>query len=222
MIKEPLTVEKLKEILKSKELEQFIGYAENHFFDAKKDFYNLNDSKDKHEMCKDITAFANNDGGYLLIGCETEKSTTHPIDYIKNADGISDFPNMDSMYSILSEYVYPNSIGTFVGFEHIVTEHEKRFLLITISKNSEEKLYFVRKDPQNREFIAYYFRTYDRGIRFHIEYLHELAHQGIYFEKYLKNITGATEKTLNNTEKLLGKTHKNFSLGIHYDIKKDL
>jgi predicted HTH transcriptional regulator len=223
MLKEPLTIEKLKEILKSKKLEQLIGYAENNFFDAKGEFYNLNDPKDKHEICKDITAFANNIGGYLLIGCGTDKLEMSRVEYIKNVEGISDFPEMDKIHSLLSDYVYPNSIGTLIDFEQIVANNGNKFFLITIIKNSDGTLYFVKKDaPNSQDFFAFYIRTDDRGVRQSIGHIHELVQQGIYFEKYLKNVTGTTEKILDNTEKLLGKTHKTISLGMRYDIKKDL
>lgn len=218
----PLTVERFKEIVGSKDLNQLIGHAENDFFDAKEIFYNLSDPKDKHELCKDITAFANNNGGHLIVGCKTEKAHNELADYVNAADGLINFPSMDEVYSILSEYVYPNSIGTLVGFEQITTSDNKKFLLIAISDNSEERPYFVRRDAHNREFVAYYVRTHDRGIRHHVEYLHELVHQGIYFEKYLKNIAGTNERILNNTEKLIGKTSKTISLRMRYDIKKHL
>lgn len=222
MDNQPLTNSSFKEIIDSKELDSLIGYAENDFFDAKEVFYNLSDPKDKHEMCKDITAFANNTGGHLIIGCKTEKAQNELADYVKLADGLTDFPSTESMYSVLSEYVYPNSIGTHVGFEKITATNGKKFLLISISGNSEERPYFVRRDAQNREFVAYYVRTHDRGVRHHIEYLHELVHQGIYFEKYLKNITGTGDRILNNTEKLIGKTSRALSLGMRYDVKKHL
>ncbi len=222
MIKEPLTKERLEEILKSKKLERLIGYAENSFFDAKKDFYNLSVDDDKHELCKDITAFANNNGGYIIIGCDTDKPKTRFVEFVKSADGIADFPNMDRISSTLKEYVYPNNIGALINFENIITESDKKFLLIIIVKNSEEGPYFVRRYAHDREFIAYYVRTNDSGVRLHLEYLHELVRQGIYFEKYLKNISGTTEKILSNTEKLIGKSAKTISLGMRYDIKKDL
>ncbi|MBU3918647.1 ATP-binding protein [Patescibacteria group bacterium] len=222
MIKEPLTIEKLEQIIKEKKMKQLIEYAENDFFDAKGSFYNLHDPNEKHELCKDVTAFINNDGGYLIIGCETEKPITHALEFVKDAKGIVDFPNMDSVYSIFSEYIYPNNIGTFISNEQITTDDKKKFLVFKINKNEEGKPYFVKKTAVNREYIAYYIRTYDRAIRFHIEYLHELVHQGIYFERYLKNLTGASAKILDNTEKLIGKTKKSILLGMRYDIKKDL
>ena len=127
MDNEPLTIERFKEIVDSKNLDQLIGHAENNFFDAKESFYNLSEQKDKHELCKDITAFANNNGGYLIIGCKTEKAQNELADYIKATDGLTNFPSMDGVYSILSEYIYPNSIGTFVGFEQIVANDGKKF-----------------------------------------------------------------------------------------------
>jgi predicted HTH transcriptional regulator len=221
-MKEALTIPILKEIVDSKNMDQLIGYAENNFFDAKELFYNLYDPKDKHELCKDITAFANNNGGFLLIGCKTEKAQHELADYVKSADGMKDFPSTEVMYSTLLEYVYPNSIGTFVKFENITAVNGKKFFLISISGNSEERPYFVRRDAQNREFVAYYVRTHDRGVRYHIEHLHELVHQGIHFEKYLKNIAGTSDRILNNTEKLIGKNSRKTSTSTRYDFKKYL
>lgn len=224
-IKETLTVEKLIEILKSKKLEDLIGYAENDFFDVKRDFYNLRNPEDKHEICKDITAFANNEGGCLLIGCDTEKSSASRIEYVKSLDGISDFPNIESISSILSDYIHPNLIVSILKFEQMlatVEGQERKFFLITINKDLKNKPYLVKRDSKDREFFAYYIRTNDRGTKYQVEHLHELIHRGIYFEEYLKSILGTTERILDNTERLIGKTQKTISLGLRYDIKKDL
>lgn len=219
---EPLTSEKFNEIIASKDMEQFVGYVENGFFDVKEFFYNLSNPDERHRLCKDITAFANNNGGYLLIGFEPDKPKNAPIEYIKAAKGISEFPNFDCMNSILSDYVYPNSIGMLVENEKIIDTQGRNFLLIKIKGGSEDKPFFVKKDAKNYEFAAYYVRTQDRGTRQDIEYLHELTHQGIYFEKYLKNIAGANEKILNNTDKLLKKTNQPIATKSYFNIEDKL
>jgi len=220
-MKKILILEELEDIISSNKLNRLVGYAENSFFDAKKVFYNLDRPKGKHEICKDITAFANNDGGYLIIGCETVRSESSKIDYVEKVEGISDFPDIDRIFSILLEYIYPKPMGTLIDIKQTESAGNK-FLLIKVNGKSKEKPYFVKKDAREMEFAAYYFRTHDRGVRHNLEYLHELVHHGINFEEYLKNITGMTEKVMSNTEKLLGKTKKVIPLGLRYDIKKDL
>lgn len=217
-----LSQEEFKDILTSKEMDKLVGCTENGFFDAKTAYYNLRDPRDKHEICKDVTAFANNDGGYLLIGATTKKLLNEQTEYIESCDGIVEYPDLNAAMSILTEYIYPNSITKYVGFEKIETAHGKKFLVISISANASDKPFFVKKDPQNREYVSYYMRTHDRGTRFEIEYLHELVRNGANHEKHLSSILGASQKAVENTERLLKMTNKRLNPGTLYDINKDL
>jgi predicted HTH transcriptional regulator len=60
---------------------------ESRFIEYKKRGYDTSNSKEATEMLADITAFANADGGYLLIGID-EESKKNPIPRAIN--GIAD------------------------------------------------------------------------------------------------------------------------------------
>ena len=72
------------------------------------------------------------------------------------------------------------------------------------------------------EFVSYYVRTNDRGVRHEISYIHELMRQGIYFESYLRNLTGVAEKILSNSEKLLQASTKPKKAISAFDIYQNL
>lgn len=68
------TLKTLKEIQQTRDLEKFIGWKEDQFFEAKESRgYNLDEQKDRVELTKDVSAFANSQGGILVVGIVTEK-----------------------------------------------------------------------------------------------------------------------------------------------------
>lgn len=73
------TMESPKSILEKLEARHFealIGVAENEWLDAKEKPYHLDSKRQKHELAKDVAAFANAGGGLILIGFDCEKEPT--------------------------------------------------------------------------------------------------------------------------------------------------
>ncbi len=64
------TKQELEEILSSGDFDRLAGKYENEWFDCKKEPYLFDNEKGKHELAKDISSFANVDGGYILIGAK--------------------------------------------------------------------------------------------------------------------------------------------------------
>ncbi len=62
-----LSLDDIKRIVDSADLDKFIGEIENQFFDAKGAPYRFDAGKDEYrELAKDVSAFANSGGGYIL------------------------------------------------------------------------------------------------------------------------------------------------------------
>jgi predicted HTH transcriptional regulator len=77
-----MRVDNIFEILKARNFQELVGIAESLCLDCKSEPYRLVDEKGRHELAKDVSAFANSDGGVLLIGLKTRKESTNKMDVI--------------------------------------------------------------------------------------------------------------------------------------------
>lgn len=97
-------------ILDTGDFDLLIGQMETDWLDCKRDIYpTSNGDKGKRELAKDISSFANTkDGGYILIGIETEKREQQHTDTIKAIHPISQNTiDVEQYYNIIKEWVYP-------------------------------------------------------------------------------------------------------------------
>ncbi len=85
-----LTLDALRAIVDTKQFEeQLIGAVENECFDCKSQPYRLTEGEKakreqaKRELAKDVSGFANKNGGYIFIGFRTERSATRFGDEVK-------------------------------------------------------------------------------------------------------------------------------------------
>jgi len=65
----------ISNILDEGNLSKLIGLKEDLWFEIKgKNPYDFNSPDDRYELAKDVTALANAEGGYLIIGLEHDRS----------------------------------------------------------------------------------------------------------------------------------------------------
>ena len=74
----PLTFEQITDILNNCTFGMFVGEIENECFDAKCEPYVVTTDAAKREMAKDVCAFANAGGGYILIWPKDQAECTSP------------------------------------------------------------------------------------------------------------------------------------------------
>ncbi len=71
-----LALENLASIVADAKFEELSGEVEGQFFDVKSQPYKFGEGLDaRREFAKDVAAFANAQGGYILIGLTTKTST---------------------------------------------------------------------------------------------------------------------------------------------------
>jgi predicted HTH transcriptional regulator len=79
-----LTLDDIKNIVDTNQLDRLIGEVENQFFDAKGFPYQFDSGMDaKREFAKDVAAFANAGGGYIFIGAATKTSVVLPAEEVE-------------------------------------------------------------------------------------------------------------------------------------------
>jgi len=69
-----MTFEAIKVILDTRQFDQLIGREEDAWFEAKqRSPYDLTPPTGRYELAKDVSAFANADGGLLVVGLTTTR-----------------------------------------------------------------------------------------------------------------------------------------------------
>jgi len=110
-----LDIKKLELIIKDGDFNKLKNESECEFFDCKRDVYDLKNSIKKYELAKDVSAFANASGGFILIGIETRKSEKSFYDEIIALHPFKEnVCNPKQYIDIISDWIYPKLRGVEV------------------------------------------------------------------------------------------------------------
>ena len=103
-----LSLEEIRAILESGIFDGLIGAVEDERIECKAAPYQLQHAHQKQELAKDVSAFANAEGGMILIGVRTERDPTHFGDEIREISCISqDLVNPQQYQDVLGTWIYP-------------------------------------------------------------------------------------------------------------------
>ena len=81
------TIEEIQAILESGDFGAFVNLRENQWFDAKGRIpYDLTQPADRYELAKDVCAFCNANGGYLVIGLQHEPILEEDTERVSGED----------------------------------------------------------------------------------------------------------------------------------------
>ena len=113
----------------------------------------LDDKSQKREFCADVSAFANADGGYLLVGIKDGKENEgKPI-----VRGITEPPNTDGYISdlenIIKSGVEPNIHGINIKAIDLGESDESRIVLVIYIPSSWSKPHWIGKE-KSRSFCS--------------------------------------------------------------------
>ena len=141
-----LTVDQLREIVESQDFRQLVGAIENEHFDCKSQPYRLEEGeKQKRELAKDVSAFANADGGYIFIGLRTEKSMTHLADEVVEVRPFLQSLVARNQYEqVVAEWVYPPVEDLSIEWLK-TTKDDKGIAVITVPPQEERTKPFLIK-----------------------------------------------------------------------------
>ena len=126
-----LTFSEIEQIVSSCQWDNLIGLSEGVHLECKYQPYRLSDLPEKRELAKDVSAFANADGGFILVGFETRKSDTQSWDIIER---IKPFPEMlfqiDQYRSVIRSWIFPEIKGLNINW--LTLENQKGVGIIRI------------------------------------------------------------------------------------------
>ncbi len=135
-----------KIILIDHDFDRLLGSAESLWIDCKESPYILNSDFSKYELAKDVSAFANSNGGFILCGIKTKRSLDQLTDIIETIRPFEqNLANLDSYRSIISEWIYPAIEGLRVEWLPTKNNLLKGLICIVVPTQQEHKKWFLIK-----------------------------------------------------------------------------
>ncbi len=148
MKEKKLTPLELKQLIDNGHFEELKGQIENEFVDAKEGMYKLNNDKNKLELAKDVSSFANGEGGIIIIGAKTEQKSEINIEYINEITPFQDnLINIKTYLDNVNGWIYP-------PIEDVKIEWKPS------SNNNQEGLVYIFIPPQKDIHKPFLFRKH--------------------------------------------------------------
>lgn len=112
----------LDDVLRAGDTENLVGRLEDDNLEAKAEPYDLASPAQRCELAKDVSSFANAEGGHLLIGVSTEPDPDRATDVIDGLNLVQPEDFDEGQYQgVIKEMVYPAIAGLEV---HYVAEKD--------------------------------------------------------------------------------------------------
>ena len=187
-----LALEYVSQIVAGAKFEDLIGEVEGQFFDVKSQPYKFADGLDaKREFAKDVAAFANAEGGYILVGLTTKTSTVNAGEEIAAIRPIpTELFNIDQHIKLLQEWLYPQPVGVEINFTVSGPDNEKGILVVFVPPQSERaKPFLITKTITDKKstdvFLSYVERRLDSTEARSVVELHHAMRIGFNVEREL-------------------------------------
>lgn len=117
--------------------DDLVGVIEDYYFEAKSAPYPIDKSYGRRELAKDVVAFANADGGMILIGAQTDTSPVHIGDEIKAIHPIpQNLINHQQYHDIIRDWVHPHLEEVDVSWYPCANDNERGVVAIMIPKQT--------------------------------------------------------------------------------------
>ena len=192
---EGFTVKELEKILSEGDFDSLIGKIENDFFDCKNQIYNLKNDYSKLELAKDVSSFANLNGGYILIGPKTKNSETHFGDEITEISLLNQNLIDPNQYkNVIKDWIYPDEIqGINIYWKASKNDSNKGIIVIEIPTQKESlKPFLISKIVGERKKISetifgYAERKGDRSDPKKIKDVYKIMRDGLLYDKNIEN-----------------------------------
>ena len=128
-----LSLNTLKEIIEQGDFDALIGHTENEFFECKRAIYLLSDERNKRELAKDVSSFANLNGGYILIGPQTKRNDLHLGDEVETISFLDQSLIVPKEhFDVIKNWVYPDILGLEIFYKPSAPNKDKGIFVIYI------------------------------------------------------------------------------------------
>jgi Schlafen, AlbA_2 len=140
-----MSFQSVKAIVDSQRFDSFIGLNEDAWFDAKhKNPYDLDEAEGRFELAKDVCAFANAEGGFLVVGLGTDFPASEKTERVNALDPCLEAEfNVRQYRGVIDEYVYPTIRGLKVFWTPGNPGDDRGFGVVEIPPQSQHLQYFL-------------------------------------------------------------------------------
>jgi hypothetical protein len=187
-----LTLPQIRDIVTRRAFSELLNSFENESIDFKGEPYRLDDESQKLELAKDVSAFANTHGGFIVLGIRTKKIAEYSADV---ADELRPIPknlfNQEQYESIARDWIYPpvNEIQITVFASDDDAQKVFAILEIPESVGINKPFLLIRaaddSKGRNRKItFGYAERFRSSSLTSVVQRLQQLLHLGLKFEGF--------------------------------------
>jgi len=199
---EEINFKDLEKIIDENDFNSLIGKIENDFFDCKSQIYDLTNENLKRELAKDVSSFANLNGGFILIGPKTTESKNHFGDEVREINLIDkSLINVEQYNGVINDWIYPKVDGVEIKWLVSKENISKGILIIKIPPQRDNlKPFLIKKiaDKKKNTEIMFGFakRKQDKSESLKIEEIHRAVRDGLFYDKNIENRFNNLESTI--------------------------
>jgi len=193
--------DELQRITTSSDFNALVGKIENGWFECKSQPYQINTDVGKRELAKDVSSFANAEGGFIFIGIRTKQSTEHFGDEVEELRPFEQaLVNTVQYRDIIRSWVYPEIDALEVQWKEIAKG--KGVVIITIPpQKTAIKPFLITNaiDDSGKKVeivFGYAQRRGDVSQPMSVADLQRTLHSGLHYEEHLKEKLDGMETIL--------------------------
>lgn len=188
-----LTRDELETIRKSGDFDKLIGKRETDFLDCKSEIYHFKNDESKYELAKDVSAFGNAQGGYILIGIKTEKSEKHYSDEIVDIRPFKEsLCNPNQHLNIINQWIYPKLFGLEAKWYSTKNNSQEGIFVIKIpaQRKYSKPFLITRTQLGTSKFKEVMFGYCERKQEFNdprsVEEMQQIFRDGLFYTEYIE------------------------------------
>lgn len=186
-----LTLELLATIVAEAKFDTLKGELEGQFLDVKGQPYQFANADAKREFAKDVAAFANAQGGYILVGFATTTSNTMVGEQIDEVRPIPEtLFDIQQHIKLLQDWLYPQPVCVEINWIPFGPDTAKGILVVFVPpQNERSKPFLVTKTVTDQKttdvLIGYVERRLDFTEARSVVELHHAMRLGLNLEQEL-------------------------------------
>jgi len=180
------TLDEISALLATRNLAGFVGLKEDQWFDAKRaPAYDLATEAGRFELAKDVSSFANADGGHIIVGLTTADVPDEQTEEVSGLDLLAEATfNVAATQGVLNEYLHPRLQGLTIVWVEDAAGAGQGVGVIRISPLDDDKRFVLMKKvldagtllPQIVFGIAV--RRNSNSVPLTVDQLHRMCQEG--------------------------------------------
>lgn len=183
---EEISFEEVEGIVSGKEFEKLVDKFEGQHLEVKgASAYDITQITTKYELAKDLSAFANSDGGFIIIGMTHRQSSEVKRDIVAGFDYLDDGQvEASQIRQVLNKHIYPKIKEPSINWIQHGEDSAKGVLVIKIPPQSNsDKPFLITKIAEESEQLQGYIlgmaeRQGDSNLPLSPASMHEVLKRG--------------------------------------------